>query len=757
MKVIKFGGTSVGEVHAIEQLCYILRDKKKQNYRYTIIISAIGGITDKLINCAQYTEQKNNKYYLILDEIEIKHLNIIIELFTFFHKRSIIKRIIKCLNILELFYKSILYIKYLSKISLNKIMNFGELISSYLINEKLKENGFNSIWKDSRYLIVSDDQYQSVQVNFSKSYLRIKYSFIKENVPYIILPGFISSSIFSSTLTETSTLGRGGSDYSASILSSAIQTESLEIWTDVSGILPAHPKIVSKAFSMENISYKKAIEFSHFGAKIIYPPTLLPSMKNNIPIMIRNTFSPLEIGTFIFIPLDGTKGIVTGITGIQNITRELKQILKKYPIDKKLCMIAIIVNEMKNIPVTLSRMFSTLRKENININGIGYIGKNISTVIKKKYFKKSMKTLHDLFLKKTYKSIHLFIAGLGKVGSKLIEQLNKQKEYIIEELNLQLKVIGICNSKIMYFNIKGVNLNNWKDNLLLGINMTIEKLIISLYNVNLYNKIFVDNTASKEIASIYDDLLGKKIGIVTCNKIACASSYQEYKNIKSIASYFSVPFFFETNVGAGLPIINTLSNFGQSGNKIHLIYAVLSGSLNFILNKGSLIEIIREAKKKGFTEPDIRLDFSGIDVIRKILILIRECGKSIELESIKQTPLLPKMCLKTTTINNFYKKLFSTVDRFIELSTVAKEQKKILRIIEKYKYGETSVGLENIEFEHPFYHLDKKDNMILYTTKRYADQPILVQGPGAGAEVTASGIFSDIIKASIYIDENKRN
>lgn len=757
MKVIKFGGTSVGEVRAIEQLCYILRDKNKQNDRYIIIVSAIGGITDKLINCAQYTEQKNNKYYLILDEIEIKHLNIIIGLFTISHKRNIIKRTIKYINILELFYNSIFYIKYLSKISLNKIMNFGELISSYLINEKFKKSGFNSIWKDSRYLIVSDDQYQSVQVNLTKSYLKIKDSFIKENIPYIILPGFISSSIFSSTVTETSTLGRGGSDYSASIFSSAIQTESLEIWTDVSGIKTAHPKIVSKAFPMENISYKEAIELSHFGAKIIYPPTLIPSMKNKIPIMIRNTFSPLEIGTLIFVPFNGTKSIVTGITGIQNITIELKQILRKYPIDKELCMIAIIVNEMKNILMTLGHMFSALGKESININGIGYVKKNISTVITKKYLKKSMNTLHDLFFKKTYKSIHLFIAGLGKVGSKLIEQLNKQKEYIIEEFNLQLKVIGICNSKIIFFDIKGVNLNTWKNFLFLGKNMTIEKLIISLYKVNLHNKIFVDNTASKEIANIYDDLLGKKIGVVTCNKIACASSYQEYKNIKSIARYFSIPFFYQTNVGAGLPIINTLSNFRQSGNKINFIYAVLSGSLNFIFNKETFIEIIREAKKKGFTEPDIRLDFSGIDVIRKILILIRECGEYIDLEEIKQISLLSKRCLKTTTKDQFYKELFSTVESCIQLSTVAKEQKKILRITQKYKYGETFIGLENIGFEHPFYNLDNKENMIFYTTKNYVDQPILVQGPGAGAEITASGILSDIIKASIYIDESKRN
>lgn len=780
MKVIKFGGTSVGESNGIEQVCYILRDKKKQKDRYAIIISAIGGITDQLINCTKYAEKKNEKYHLILDGIEIKHLNIIQELFTILHQNRLISRIIKYLNKLELFYDSIKNVKYFSKISLDKIMNFGELISSFLINEKLKESGFNSIWKDSRELIVTDNQYEIEQVNFNKSIYNIKSYIIKENTPYIILPGFIASS----EKIETVTLGRGGSDYSASIFSYAIQTELLEIWSDVSGIMTGPPKIVLKSFPIEKIPYLEAIEYSRLGAKVIYPPTIFPSMKKNIPIMIRNTFSPLEMGTIIFSFFKG-KNKVTGITGMQNITFITlepvalftssdnlikksniklyleKQILKKFThdislpisVNKELCIISVIVNNMKNVSMTSGHMFSAFGKESIKLHVIFTTEKNISAVIEKKDLKKSMNILHDIFFERPYKKIHIFIAGLGKVGSKLIEQLHKQKDYIVEELHIQIRVIAICNSKRMFFNIKGINLNKWQDSIKLGTFMTIEKFIGKLCCLKLRNLIFIDNTACKAVANLYLNILGKRIGIVTCNKIACASFYHEYKNIKNIAKYFKAPFFFETNVGAGLPIINTLNHLVKSGDKINYINAVLSGSLNFILkkSKGYLTDIILEAKKSGVTEPDPRIDLSGIDVIRKILILIRECGKEIELEDIKQISLLPKSCIKAYTVENFYQELFFKEEFFTQLNTIAKEQRKSISFFAKYKYGEVSVGLENIDFSSPFSQLKNKDNLILYTTELYADQPLIVKGAGAGADVTAAGVFSDIIKASISI------
>lgn len=764
MKVIKFGGTSVGDAHAIEQICSIIRDKKKQEDRYAIIVSAIGGITDKLVKCANFAAKKNEKYHLILDEIEIKHLDIIRELFTIINQKSFIISIIQYLKILNSFYKSIFQITSFSKRSLDQIMNFGELISSYLINEKLKESGFHSTWKDSRELIVTENQYGSAQVNLANSFLNFKFFFIKENTPYIILPGFIASS----TEKETTTLGRGGSDYSASILSAAIQAELLEIWTDVSGIMTANPKIVSKAFPMENISYIEAIELSHFGAKVIYPPTLLPSIKNNIPIMIKNTFSPLERGTLISAKGKG-KGL--GISGMQILAFErrlggfyklfaasrdnfhvlLKQSssehsslnTKPISVEKELCLIAV----KKNISVP--SMFNALGKESINLRVIVSTEKNISAVIAKKFFKKSMNTLHSLFFERPSKKIHIFIAGLGKVGSKLIEKLNMQKEYLVKELQLKIIVIGICNSKRMYFDYQGIDLNNWQENIKLGTNMNIEEFIGNISNLNLRNSIFVDTTASKEIANIYFIFLAKGIGVVTCNKIACASSYKEYKHIKNIASYFKAPLFFETNVGASLPIVNTLNSLVHSGDKIKIIYAVLSGSLNFIFNKFKVnfTEVVREAKDIGYTEPDPRIDLSGIDVMRKILILIRECGESIELEEIKQISLLPKSCIKAYTGDLFYQELLANEEHFIQIRMVAKEQRKRIHFMSKYKDGKISVGIEYIEFENPFYKLEGKDNMIIYTTEQYYEHPIIIKGAGAGSKVTASGVFSDIIKA----------
>ncbi len=783
MKVLKFGGTSVGEAHAIEQIRYILIDKKEKKDRYAIIVSAVSGITDYLVKCAQYANKKNEKFHLIFDEIELKHLVILRELFTILHKKSLIIRIIKYLNNLEFFYESICKITYFSRISLDKIMNFGELISSFLLNEKLKASGFKSTWKDSRKFILS--HYKIAQINNS---FDVKCLFIKDNTTYIILPGYIATS----SHEEISTLGRGGSDFTASIFSSAIQSEYIEIWTDVSGIMTAHPKIVYKAFPLNSLSYREAIELSYLGGKVIYPPTLIPSMKKKIPILIKNTFAPLESGTLIFFTIK-SKNLITGITGMKKISffslkRKLgmqpvylnkfsasssnnifhvlikqssselcieKKLIRNFTnemnhsLEKELCIIAIIVRDMKNIPVTSGRMFSALGKERIKLHVIGATEKNIYAVIGKKFFKKSMNLLHEIFFYISYKIVHISIVGLVKV----IEQLNKQKEYLVEKLHLQIRVIAICNSKSVVVDYlgKGINLNNWQNNLALGTPLILEEFIESIYFLKLRNSIVIDNTASKELSNLYDEILGKGIGVVTCNKIACAFSYQEYKNMKNLSSDFKVPFFFETNVGAALPIINTLNSLIESGDKINLIDSVLSGSLNFIFNqfRGSFIDRVREAQNRGLTEPDPRIDLSGIDVIRKILLLVRECGESLELEDIKQRPFLPKMTIKAFTVDNFYQEIIMNEEFFTQLRLVAKEQRKRLRLVAKYKDGEANVVLEALAFIHPFFQLEGKDNIILYTTDRYADQPLLIKGAGAGAEVTASGVLTDIIKASI--------
>ncbi|WP_103326799.1 bifunctional aspartate kinase/homoserine dehydrogenase I [Bacteroidetes bacterium endosymbiont of Geopemphigus sp.] len=814
MKVLKFGGTSVGNPCSIKQICKILKDQNS-THRYVIIVSALGGVTDMLVTCGKLAAQKDEKYCTLLEEIEMKHMSAIRELFSVAHQSHLISRTKKYFNALEIFCDSIFHVLELSRRSLDKIMSFGELISSYLISEKLKESGFKASWKDSRELIITDEYYGSAQVDLINSYGRIQDFFSRESTPYVVMPGFIAAS----AEHETTTLGRGGSDYSAAIVAAALRADALEIWTDVNGMMTADPKIVSQAFTIENLSYKEAMELSHFGAKVIYPPTLQPVMERRIPVFIKNTFVPSEKGTCIAEHnMQLTKPVVTGISGIQNlvlltlegsgmigipgyskrlfatlayqkinvifitqsssehsITVGIKEndLLKAksgidsefaeeiyqkrilpVSVEKDLCIIAVIGDDMKNTHGTSGRMFSALGKNSINIRAIaqGSNEKNISAVIAKNNFKKALNILHEIFFERPAKQINLFVVGAGQVGRKLLEQLSRQRDHLIKELKLQIRIIGLANSKNMYFEELGMDLGNWQKSLKYGEPMALENFIKKIYSLNLRNSVFVDNTASEELAGTYAQFLAKGIGVITCNKIACASSYESYKNLKNLARYFNAPFFFETNVGAGLPIISTLNDLVHSGDKIHLIEAVLSGSLNFIFNNfkadRTFADTVHEAQEKGYTEPDPRIDLSGIDVMRKILILVRECGESIELDDIIQKSFLPEACEKAKSVEDFYKSMVRYENHFVKLREEAENNGKRLRFMAKYEHGKASVGLQAIGVEHPFYQLEGKDNMILYTTQRYAEQPLIVKGAGAGAEVTASGIFSDIIKAS---------
>ena len=770
MRVIKIGGTSVGEYHAIEEICYILRDKNN-NYkedRYAIIVSAIVSITDKLVKCALYAEQTNEKFHIVLDEIEIQHFNLILNALT---KRRCFILVIKFITDLYLFYETIYKYTVITKKSLEKMINFGELISSYFINEKNQEFGCNSICKDSRYLIVIDYPYESGQFNFIKSLLKIKKFLIKENTPYIILPGFIASS----TSKETSILKRGGSDYSASIFSAALQAEFLEIWTDVSGIMTANPNKFRKYFTFENLSYLSLLELSNFWTKVIYSPTLLSNIKS-IPVMIKNTLSPLEIGTLIFGTFKRVITVFTHIPDKQNITlltldKKLdmpgcpnlfikqnsysvpefyieilnsfnNEIYTTFSIDKSLSIIIVIVNYMKNIPVTSVSMFSAFGKENIKMRVIISTEEYIYAVIEKDFLKKSMITLHEIFFESPYKKIHIFIARLGQVVNKLIGQFHKQKDYLVDELHIHIRVIGICNRNRIILNNQGFNIkpiNKLKNNIKLVTSTDIEEYIVKLYNLNLCNSIFIDNTDRKEIGNLYIEILRKGIAIITFNKVACASFCHDDKNIKSIARYFKAPFFFEPSVSIGL--INTLIFGVKSADKIIPRYAGLSISLNLIFKKGYFIDIVSESQRRGFTEFDIRLDLSGIDVIRKNLIIVRETSEDIELEDIKQISLLPKSCIKAITIDRFYNELTANEEFLTQLHIGAKEQRKRINFMAKYKYGKTSVGIEYLSFYHTFFQLEDKNSKIRYTT----DEPSIIVKE---AVITSYGVFSNIIKTT---------
>ena len=646
------------------------------------------------------------------------------------------------------------------------------------------------------------------------SYNNIKKYFKNNTSDLVLLPGFVASNASG----ETTTLGRGGSDYSAALIASATESEVLEIWTDVSGMFTAHPKIVTQAKPIEKLTYFEAMELSHFGAKVIYPPTLQPIIEKKIPILIKNTFAPEDTGTLIddskvaengeivkgishidkvaLINLEGS-GMI-GITGFskrffealsdENINvimitqassehsicigvkeeealRAKKVIDEKFSfeisikklapalIEKNMVNIAVVGEKMKDHQGISGKLFSSLGANNINIRAIaqGASERNISIIIDKKNVTKAINTLHESFFEAQVKELNLFITGVGNVGSKLLEQIEKQMDYLIENLRLKILVIAISNSKKMLLDKEGLNLSNWKSKLQKSeTSANRDYFFEHAKKLNLRNSIFIDNTASNLIAKEYAQYLNNNIGVVTCNKIAAADELNNYLNLKKISRKFGSPYLFETNVGAGLPIIDTLNNLIASGDQIIKIQAVLSGSLNFVFNNFkagvSFHDVVLEAQQQGFTEPDPKIDLSGIDVARKILILARESGINIELDEIENESFLPKECLDTKDDKSFFESLTKYNDYFENILKKAEKEGAKLKYVAQLENGKAKVGIQMIKEGHDFYNLEGSDNIILFYTNRYKKQPLIVKGAGAGADVTASGIFADIIR-----------
>jgi aspartokinase/homoserine dehydrogenase 1 len=630
----------------------------------------------------------------------------------------------------------------------------------------------------------------------------------------VLLPGFIASNASG----ETTTLGRGGSDYSAAIIANATESEVLEIWTDVSGMYTAHPKIVAQAKPIEKLSYYEAMELSHFGAKVIYPPTLQPIIEKNIPIVIKNTFAPKDKGTLIDdTPAIENGEIVKGISHIDNVAlinlegsgmigitgfskrffealsdeninvimitqassehsicigvKEEEAMAAKKVIDEKFAFeisinkvapaqieknmvnIAVVGEKMKDHQGISGKLFSSLGANNINIRAIaqGASERNISIIIDKKNVTKAINTLHESFFEAQIKELNLFVTGVGNVGSKLLEQIEKQTEYLIENLRLKIRVIAVSNSKKMILGEDALDLTHWKSKLEESQTKASRDLFFKhAKKLNLRNSIFVDNTASEIIAKEYARYLNNNIGVVTCNKIAAADELNNYLNLKKISRKFGSPYLFETNVGAGLPIIDTLNNLIASGDQIIKIQAVLSGSLNFVFNnfkKGaSFHDVVLEAQQEGYTEPDPKIDLSGIDVARKILILARESGMKIELEEIENESFLPQECLDTQDNKSFFESLVKHSGHFEKMLENAQKEGAKMKYVAQLEDGKAKVGIQLVKEGHDFYNLEGSDNIILFYTNRYKEQPLIVKGAGAGADVTASGIFADIIR-----------
>ncbi|MFS4467750.1 bifunctional aspartate kinase/homoserine dehydrogenase I [Maribacter sp. 2210JD10-5] len=809
MKVLKFGGSSVANSDNIKRIKNIIA-----TYDDTIIVvvSAFGGITDELLEAGKLASTGDETYKSVLKNIEDRHLKAVKELVPVSLQSKVLSSVKSNLNVLETLLEGAFFIGEITEKLSDKIVSFGELLSSYIISEYFQSEDMDCVFKDSRELIKTQLINEKHIVNFKTTDANCKSYFSSQRHKITVTPGFIATS----ENGESTTLGRGGSDYTAAIYASAIEASVLEIWTDVSGMYTANPKMVKQAKAIAHLSYEEAMELSHFGAKVLYPPTIQPVLAKGISIRIKNTFNPEEAGTLITKSKNEQGKTVRGIShignisllslegpgmvGIPGISKRFFEVLSQanisvvlitqassehsicvgisandilkaiaivnenfaYEIERgkinkvkpenNLAIVALVGDNMKSHQGLSGKMFSTLGKNNVNIRVIaqGASERNISCVVDEKDVKKALNALHEEFFEENIKQLNLFVMGVGNVGSKFLNQIKQQRKYLKENLKLNIRVVGISNSRTMHFDEQGMDLKSWEDLLANGEKANKEKFLAHVNDLNLRNSIFVDNTASDEVASTYQNYLGNSISVVTCNKIACSSQFENYTHLKRLAREYNAPFLFETNVGAGLPIIDTLKHLIASGDKILKIQAVLSGSLNFVFNNfnngTTFHDIVKQAQEEGYTEPDPKIDLSGIDVMRKILILARESGHVLEIEDIKNKSFLPQESLDTNNNEDFFASLVKYEADFQKLYDDALKKESKLKYVAQFEAGEASVGLQEIPKGHDFYNLEGSDNIVLFYTERYPNQPMIIKGAGAGADVTASGIFADIIR-----------
>lgn len=810
MQVLKFGGTSVGSSKNINKVITILENYSKQD-KVICVVSAFGGITDKLLKAGNLAKNSDKNYTAEYESIKVKHFKILEALIPK-NNTEISKDLDNKLKKLKNLLDGIFLINELSLQTSDRLVSFGELLSSFIIAETLKSLNLSAVRKNTQQLIVTNSNFSKAEVNFETTNANIRAYFSENYQDITILPGFISKS----DKNEITTLGRGGSDYTAAIVAAALHVKKLEIWTDVSGMYTTNPKLVKQAFPIEQISYQEAMELSHFGAKVLYPPTVQPVLDLNIPIQIKNTLKPEDKGTIIsnekYIEASAAKGITNinnialltfqgnGMVGIPGFSKRLFETLSQEKIniilitqassehsicfaisesdatiaetainqtfayeialhkidpiivELNLSIIALVGDNMKNHQGISGKMFSALGKNNINIRAIaqGASERNISAVIAEKDVEKALNTIHERFFEDNIKQLNVFITGIGNVGEKLIDQIHQQNNYLKKNLKLDVRIIGLSNSKKMVFNPKGINLDNWAAKFHYADKSSLNGFLEKIKELNLRNSIFVDVTANESVSKMYEHYLKNSIAVVACSKIACSSAYSNYKSLQDLALKYNTPFLYETNVGAGLPIINTLKNLVASGDKVTSIQAVLSGSLNFVFNNFSdrtnFHDTVKRAQFEGYTEPDPRIDLSGIDVARKILILARENCGTMEIESIENEPFLTKANLESDTVDDFYKTLKTDEAHFQKLYLDAKSKNCQLKYVAEFKNGKAKVGLREIPEGHPFHNLEGKDNIVMFYTERYPEQPLIVKGAGAGADVTASGLFADIIK-----------
>lgn len=811
MNVLKFGGTSVKDAKNISRVIEIVT--KRDTKQIIVVVSALGGITNQLIEAASLAEKGQDTYKALLADIESRHLDVVKALITVNRQSSVVAKVKMQLNELEDLLRGLALVGEVSPRTLDIVQSFGERLSSYIIYEAFKERGIEVTHLDARQVIRTDSNYNNAIVDFETTEKLVQQWFCAHKGIHIV-PGFIASAQDG----KTTTLGRGGSDYTAAIFAAALNSPILEIWTDVDGMMTADPRKVSKAFPVERISYSEAMELSHFGAKVIYPPTILPAMNKKIPILIKNTFNPESKGTLITDAVEDNESLIRGISSIDNIClltvqgsgligvsgiamrifRALAQekvnvilitqgssehaitfavlpkeadiaknaLEKEFSLERKLnmvepiqvvrdlCIIAVVGENMKNTPGISARLFEALGRNGISVacTAQGASELNISVVIEKFHEKKGLNAIHETFFQNDKKRLNLFLVGTGAIGKTLINQIHEQLDFLTNHAKIDVRLVGISNSKRMWFNEEGISLTNWAEELdLHGIRANIHDFIQKMKDLNLRNSIFVDNTAHAEIASTYSDVFDASINVVTPNKIANSGSLKSYKKLHELAARKNVFFLYETNVGAGLPIISTLKDLIHSGDKIIKIEAILSGTLNYLFStmseNKSFSATVKEAKELGYTEPDPRLDLNGKDVGRKVLILSREIGLQLEPEDVQVENLMTDKTQDVENMEQFWSNLEKFEDaRYAEKVKKATSEGKRLRYVATIEDGKVTTGVKEFDASHPFYSLQGSDNMIKFTTVRYRKNPLMVKGPGAGAEVTAAGVFADIIR-----------
>jgi len=814
MQVLKFGGTSVASAENIGRVMAIVAEALAAGPA-VVVVSALGGTTDALISAGRDAAAGHESFRAILRHLEARHLTAAEALLPTAEAQADLQPWLTAqFAELATLADGIFALGELSPRTLDRLMSYGELLSSRLVVAAFAARGQAAAWADSRQLIRTDSRFGAAQVNEVTTKVLVTDFQLQNPSSLWVAPGFIASD----AAGNTTTLGRGGSDYTAAVLAAALGAEKLEIWTDVSGMLTADPRLVRSARPIARISYEEAMELSHFGAKVLYAPTVQPVRRAGIPMWIKNTFAPHDHGTLVEVAPPPSPGVVRGLSsighlallnlegggmvGVPGFAARLFAALARARInvvlitqsssehsicvgvnegdvaaaqlivdeefageiatgrldplrpETGLAIVALVGENMRNHPGISGRLFEALGRNGVHIRALaqGASERNISTVIRATDVRKAINVLHEEFFEATYKQVNLFVLGPGNVGGKLLGQIRQQQEYLRDKLALDLRVVAIANSRHCLVSEEGgLDLSTWPAELDEAPKLSLDEFTDLIISQNLRNSIFVDVTANPAAAGQYAPLLAKSVAVVACNKVAASSAYASYRHLKQLARDFNTKFLFETNVGAGLPVIGTLGDLTRSGDVVRRMQAVLSGTLNFVFNNYDgtrpFAEVVRQAQAEGYTEPDPRLDLNGSDVARKILILAREAGQALEMSDVANESFLPASCLEGD-VEAFYEQLAVHEPHFRALYDAAAGQGKRLKFVAQYADGQAAVGLQQIAPGHDLYELRGKDNVVLFYTDRYPEQPLVVKGAGAGAEVTASGVFADIIRAA---------